>query len=129
MLIAFSLFLCCERSFTAIRNQAGGDVRNPHRGIGGIDVLSTFAAGAVGVNPYIVGLDVDFDAIVNFRRNINAGERGMPGALRLIEGKFAGNRFRSRACQIAECILADHRKCRRLDSRFFAWPGSRTFRS
>ena len=47
-------------------------------------MLSAFAAGTIGIDAKVLGLDNDFDGFVNLRRNINAGERSMP-ALGLIK--------------------------------------------
>ena len=48
-------------------------MRDADSGIGGIHVLSTFASGAVGIDPQIFGLDVHFNAVVDFGRDERAG--------------------------------------------------------
>src|SRR5438270_1596908 len=72
----------------ATRDQPGGDVRNAHGRVGGIDMLPTLAAGAVSVSANVLRLDDDLDAVVNFGRNEHAGEGSMP-PLGLIEGRYA----------------------------------------
>ena len=65
-----------------------GNVRNAHGRIGRVDVLPAFAAGAVGIDADVFRLDDDIDAVVDFRRDEDAGKRRMP-PLRLIERRDA----------------------------------------
>ena len=104
---------------------AGGDdpgrnVRDPHRRIRRIDVLPAFAAGAISVGANVFGLDVDLDALVDFRRDEHAGERGVP-ALGLVEGRNAHQAVHADlADQQPVSVLAVDPEGRRLDARLVA---------
>ena len=69
----------------AAGDEAGGNMGDAHGGVGGVDVLSALAAGAVGVDAHVFRLDDDLDAVVDFGRDVDAGKRSVP-ALGLIEG-------------------------------------------
>ena len=95
-------------------------MRNADGRIGGVHMLSTFAAGTVGINSEIFRLDNDFDGFVNLRRNINAGERSVP-SLGLIKRRNADESVHSDlAGQKTVRIFAVHAKCGGLDPRLFA---------
>ena len=65
-------------------------------------------------------LDVDFDAVVDFRRDVDAGERGV-AALGLVEGRNAHQAVHADlAGQQSVGILAVHAERGGLDARFFA---------
>ena len=72
----------------AAGDEAGGDVGDADGGVGGVDVLAALAAGAVGVDAEVVGLDVDDDGVVDFGRDEDAGEAGV-AALGGVEGRDA----------------------------------------
>src|SRR6266404_7341763 len=83
-------------------------------------MLPALTARTVSVNPNVIRLNVDFNAVVNLGRNVHAGKRRMP-PLRLIKGRNSHQPVHANlARQISERILANHRKCRGLDSSFFA---------
>jgi hypothetical protein len=63
-------------------------VRDAHGGVGGVDVLAALAAGAVGVDAEVFGLDVDDDGVVDLGRDEDAGEAGV-AALGGVEGRDA----------------------------------------
>jgi hypothetical protein len=86
--MAPSLFLCCERSFWQPDDEAGGEVGDADGGVGGVDVLAALAAGAVGVDAQVFGLDVDDDGVVDLGRDEDAGEAGV-AALGGVEGRDA----------------------------------------
>ncbi len=65
-----------------------GKVRDADGGFDFVDVLAAVAAGAEGVNAQVVGLDVDFDAIVDFGDDEGGGEGGV-AARGLVEGRDA----------------------------------------
>ena len=69
----------------AAGDEAGGDVGDADGGVGGVDVLAALAAGAVGVDAEVVGLDVDDDGVVDLGRDEDAGEAGV-AALGGVEG-------------------------------------------
>ena len=101
-------------------HDARRNVRDAHRRIGGVDVLSALAAGAVGVDANVVRLDVDLDALVDFRRDKDAGERGVP-ALGLVEGRDAHQAMHADlAGQQAVGVFAVDAEGRRLDARLVA---------
>src|SRR6185437_2129951 len=58
-------------------DDVGGKMRHADGRIGGVDVLAALAAGAIGVDAQILRLDVDFNGVVDFRRDEDAGERGV----------------------------------------------------
>src|SRR5665811_1360964 len=83
-------------------------------------MLPTLTARTVSVNPNVVRLDVDLNAVVNLRRNVHAGKRRMP-TLGLIEGRNPHQSVHANlARQITERILSTHRKSCGLDSRFLS---------
>ena len=86
--MARSLILVLRALVLATGDQAGGDVGDAHGGVGGVDVLSALAAGAVGIDADVFRLDDDFDAVVDFRRDEDAGKRSVP-PLGLIERRNA----------------------------------------
>ena len=53
-------------------------MRDPHRAVGAVDVLPAGAGGTVGVDPYILILDIDFDRVIDHRIDVDRGEAGMP---------------------------------------------------
>src|SRR5690606_18557160 len=72
----------------ALDDDAGGHVRDAHGGIGLVDVLAARAAGPVGVDPQVGGVDVDLDRFIDFGVDEHTGEGGVP-AVGGIEGAFA----------------------------------------
>src|SRR5487761_674519 len=58
----------------ALNDDVGRQMHDAHGRIGHIYMLSAAATGAEGINPQIILADVDFDAVVNFRADKNAGE-------------------------------------------------------
>jgi hypothetical protein len=64
--------------------QTGGEMRDADRRIRRVDMLPALAARTVGVGTNIFRLDDDLNAVVDFRRNKNAGKRRVP-PLGLIE--------------------------------------------
>ena len=53
-------------------------MRDPHRRIGLVDVLSAGAGGAIRIDPQLGRVDVDFDRFVDFGIDEHAGKRRMP---------------------------------------------------
>ena len=83
-------------------------------------MLSAFAAGTIGIDAKVLGLDNDFDGFVNLRGNINAGERSVP-SLGLIERRNADESVHSDlAGQKTVRIFAVHAERCRFDPSFFA---------
>jgi hypothetical protein len=72
----------------ALHDDAGGNMRQAHRRVGLVDVLTAGARGAVGVGAHVGRVDGDVDAVVDFREDEDAGERGMPARIRIV-GRFA----------------------------------------
>ena len=117
--MALSLFLCCERSFWQLATMPGGNVGDADGGVGGVDVLAAFAAGSVGIDAQIFGLDDDLDAFVNFGRHVDAGERGV-AALGLVEGGDADQAVDADfAGEQAEGVLAVDGEGGGFDAGFF----------
>src|SRR5215468_6926765 len=61
----------------AIHYDVGRDMREPDRGLGLVDVLAARATRAKRVDAHIRFLDVDIDAVVDHRVDIDARERGV----------------------------------------------------
>ena len=66
-----------------LHHDSGQLMRDPHRAVGAIDVLPAGAGGAVGVDPYILILDIDFDRVIDHRIDVDRGEAGMPPGVRI----------------------------------------------
>ncbi len=66
----------------------GRNMRDAHGRVRGVDVLPALAARAISVGANVFGLDVDLDALVDLRRDEDAGERCVP-PLGLVEGRDA----------------------------------------
>src|SRR5262249_13869191 len=103
----------------ACHHDPRGKVGDAHGGIGGVDVLAAFAAGTVGVHADLFRLNVDFDGVVNFRRNEDAGKGGMAAAL-LIERRDPDQAVNADlAGQQAVGVVAYHGEGGGLDAGFF----------
>ena len=97
-----------------------GNVRDAHGRVGSVHVLSTLATRAIRVDANVFRLDIDVDALVDFRRNKHAGKRRMP-ALGLIEGRDAHQAMHADlAGQQAIGVFSIDAEGRRLDAGFFA---------
>jgi hypothetical protein len=66
-------------------DDAGGEVGDAHRGVGGVHALTTGARGAVDVDPQVLLVDVDVVAGRDDGRDLDPGEGGLPAAL-VVEG-------------------------------------------
>ncbi|STV14169.1 Uncharacterised protein [Klebsiella pneumoniae subsp. ozaenae] len=78
--MAWSLFLCCERSFWHCVTKPGRDMGNTHRGFRTVNVLTTGAGGAVYVNAQVGRVNFDIDIVFHFRVNERRAEGGMTAA-------------------------------------------------
>ena len=67
-----------------LHDNAGRLVRNPNGRIGDVDMLSSRAAGAIAINAKFILVDIHLHRVVNFRRNVNCGEGGMPAVVKVI---------------------------------------------
>src|SRR6185437_9851210 len=104
----------------ALDDDAGGDVGDADGRVRGVDVLAALAAGAVGVGADLVGLDVDLDGVVDFRRDEDGRERGV-AALGLVEGGDADEAVDAGfSAEEAEGVLAGDGEGGGLDAGFFA---------
>jgi hypothetical protein len=63
-------------------HDAGGQVGDPHRGVGGVDALAAGARGAEDVDPQVVRVDLDVD-LLGLGQHQHAGRGGVDAALRL----------------------------------------------
>ena len=100
-----------------------GKVRDADGGFDFVDVLAAVAAGAEGVNAQVVGLDVDFDAIVNFGNDEGGSERGV-AARGLVEGRDADEAMDAAfAGQHAEGVFALDLDRGGFDAGFFTGSG------
>ena len=62
----------------------GRSVRQTHRRVRLVDVLTTRARGAVGVGAHVRRIDVDLDGVVHHRRDTDRGEGRVPLGCRVI---------------------------------------------
>src|SRR5262249_30608820 len=65
----------------AHHHDIGRDVGEAHGRFGLVDVLAAGAAGAHGVGAHVRFLDVDLDAVVDHRIDVDAGERGVAAGI------------------------------------------------
>src|SRR6185312_11977869 len=63
-------------------DSAGGYVRDPHRGVGGVDALAAGSGRAVDVDAKVVRVDLDLD-VLGLGQHEHPGGRGVDAALRL----------------------------------------------
>src|SRR6185369_17988791 len=109
------------RSFIlAARNQACRNVRDPYRRIRCVDVLPTLSARPVGIDAKVFRFDDDLDALVDFRRHVDAGKRCM-STLRLVKWGDPHQTMHSDFTrEETESILASHSKRCGLQACFLA---------
>src|ERR671918_1833040 len=62
------------------RGNAGGDVGDPDRRVGHVDVLPAGAAGAVRLDPEVLRIDLDRLILREERNHVERGERRVPAA-------------------------------------------------
>ena len=63
-------------------DQAGGQVREPHRRVGGVDALAARAGGAVDVDPHVLLVHLDVD-VLGLRQHRHRHRRGVDAPARL----------------------------------------------
>ena len=68
-------------------NHAGGNMGNPDRRFGFIDMLATSPTGTIGINFQIFFPDLHSRIVIYFRHNLQRGKRGMPPA-RCVKGRY-----------------------------------------
>src|SRR6185437_1189657 len=64
----------------ALDDGVGRKVGDPHSGVGLVDVLAAGAGGTVGVDPQVGLVDVDGDALLDQRADVDLGEAGVAAA-------------------------------------------------
>ena len=101
--MAEARFWICERSFWQVTTMPVGQVGDPYRGVGGVDALAAGAGRAVDVDPDVVVGDVDVVGLLDDRRDVDAGERGLPPRL-VVE--------RADAHEAVDAVLAEQRPVR-----------------
>ncbi len=90
-------------------------MRNPHGGLGLVDVLTTRAARPINVDPKIARIDLDVDVVVELGRDENGCERRMTPMSR-IERRLAHEPVHTGlGTQPAKRVLADEVDRRTLD--------------
>src|SRR5690606_30891600 len=67
----------------ALDNNIGGDMRNADSAISGIDMLSACTGRTESIHPQIFFLDVNSDAVINYRINPDTGKAGLALACRI----------------------------------------------
>ena len=97
-----------------------GNVRDAHRGVGGVDVLAAGAGGAIGVDAHVLLVDLDVDVVVDRRIDPDGGEAGVPARVG-IEGRDAHQPVHAAfGLQPAIGIVALDQHGGRLDAGLFA---------
>ena len=94
----------------------GRHVREAHRGIGLVDVLTAGAGGAIGVGAHILVEDLDVDRVVDLRIDPHARERGVPARVRIIRADAHQTMHARFRLQPAVRVLAMHEHRRGLDA-------------
>ena len=98
----------------------GRDMRQAHRGFGLVDVLAAGAAGAHRVGAHVAFIDLDLDAVVDHRVDVDTGKRRMPPRIG-VERRDAHEAVHAvLALEPAIGIAALDLDRRRLDAGFFA---------
>src|SRR5690606_35440087 len=75
-------------------DDAGGDVRDAHRGVGGVHALPAGAGRTVDVDAQIGLVDVDVVGLLDDRQHLDPGEGGLAAAL-VVEGRDAHQAVRA----------------------------------
>ena len=104
----------------ALNDDVRGNVGDAHRGVSLVDVLAAGAAGTVGVDPKVGGVDRNFDGVIHFRVDGHAGEGSMAariGIERRLADQAVDAGFRA---QGSVGIVARHLDRRVLDACDFA---------
>ena len=79
------VFVRMLRTFVlAAHHGVGRYVSDTYGRVGGVYVLTTRTGGTIGVDPQVGGVDVDFDVVVDFRRNEYSRERGVTTVARVV---------------------------------------------
>ncbi len=90
----------------ALHDDAGRDMRDPHRRIGLVDVLAARAGSAIGIDAQVRRIDLDLERVVDLRIDEHRRERGVPAARR-IERRLAHQPVHAGlGTQIAERVFA-----------------------
>ena len=100
----------------AADHQAGRDVRQAHRRVGGVDRLAARARGAVDVHADLGVRHVDVVGLLDDGQHLNLGEGGLAAAL-VVEGADAHQAVRALLDgEVAVHVLAVDDECGRLDA-------------
>ena len=84
-LIAVSLFWVCDRSFWLWATMPVGQVGEPDRRVGLVDVLAAGALAAVRVDPDLVPVELDLRiVVVDLRHDLDEGERRLAAVLGVV---------------------------------------------
>ena len=59
-------------------DDAGRNMRDSDRAVGGIDVLAARPLRPVGIDPQVARVDIDFDLVVDLGIDPDGGKTGMP---------------------------------------------------
>src|SRR5581483_11340101 len=101
-------------------DDAGREVREPHGGVGLVDVLAAGAARAVRVDAEVLVPDLDLDVLLDVGKDDHRRERRLPARVR-VEGRDADEAVDARlGAEVAEGVRALHHERGALDPRAFA---------
>jgi hypothetical protein len=95
-------------------------LRDAHRRIGGVDVLTARARGAIGVDAQVAFAIFDLDIVVDDRIDPDAGERGVPPCGRVVRADADQAVDAALGLGIAIGVLALQQQRGRLDPRLLA---------
>ena len=96
-------------------NDSAGEVGDPHRGVGLVDVLAARAAGAEGVDADVLVLDVDLDVVVDVGVDPDPAEAGVTAGGRVVGRDADKTGHPGLGLQAAIGVLAADLVGRRLD--------------
>src|SRR6185295_7276470 len=98
----------------------GGQMRDAHRRVGGVDVLAAGTRSTIGVDTAVALLDVDLDVLVDHGIDPHAGKGGMAARVAVV-GRDAHQSVYARfSLEPAVSVLALDLQGRRLDAGLLA---------
>ena len=120
LVIGFGLVLVLAALVLTLHDDAGRDVGDAHRRIGGVDVLPASARRAIGVDAQVAFVIVDLDIVIDHRIDPNAGKRGVAAGGAVIRADAHQAVDTAFGLGIAVGVLAFQQQRRRLDSGLLA---------
>ena len=114
------LILVLAALILALDDDIGRDMGDPHRAVGGVDVLPARARRTIGVDSQFTLVDLDLDVVVDLGINPYTGEAGVAPCRAVVRADPHQPMNPAFGLQIAIGVLALDQQRRRLDARLFA---------